>query len=271
MQSTLVHKGDSQRPCLTNSVSICDILLVDKGKAVDGSFLDFSEALPHNILPENVVQLWDERFTMHWVKNWLNGRAERVVVSGAISGSQPLTIGAPHGSVLGSVLCKILSIICLQESAPFCISKLADDTKLGGAVDSCRVTLETVPGGLKHWTKINDMKFKFKCQILHKISWGRSDWIAAFQKGIWGCWLTLRSTLSQLCQPGRQTASWGTSDTASPASPRGDCPTLLSINVVSPWVLGAVLGPTIHKRCEGPWMHPKQGSKPGERTWSHVL
>lgn len=45
-----------------------------------------------------------------------------------------------------------------------------------GAVDSCRVTLQTVPGGLKHWTKINDMKFKFKCQILHQINLGE-EWL----------------------------------------------------------------------------------------------
>lgn len=152
MQSTLVHKGDSQRPCLTNSVSICDILLVDKGKAVDGSFLDFSEALPHNILLENVVQLWDERFTMHWVKNWLNGRAERVVVSGAISGSQPLTIGAPHGSVLGSVLFKIHIHYLPTGECTFLYQQACWWYKIG----RCCWLLQSDLGDCSRWTKTLD-------------------------------------------------------------------------------------------------------------------
>lgn len=41
------------------------------------------------------------------MKNWVNARAERIVISGAMSGWQPLTRGDPHGSVLGSVLFKI--------------------------------------------------------------------------------------------------------------------------------------------------------------------
>lgn len=61
MQSTLVHKDDSERPCLLNLISIYDILQVDKGKEVDRDFLDFSKAVPHGILLEKVVQLWDER------------------------------------------------------------------------------------------------------------------------------------------------------------------------------------------------------------------
>lgn len=57
----MVHKGDLQRPCLNKSISIYDILLVDKGKVVDGAFLDLSKAVPHSILMEKVVQLWGER------------------------------------------------------------------------------------------------------------------------------------------------------------------------------------------------------------------
>lgn len=37
------------------------ILQVDKGKVVDGAFLDFYKAVHHSILLENIVQLWDER------------------------------------------------------------------------------------------------------------------------------------------------------------------------------------------------------------------
>lgn len=61
MPSTLVHRGDSQRPCLLTFTSMYGILPVDKGKVVDGAFLDFYKAVHHSILLENIVQLWDER------------------------------------------------------------------------------------------------------------------------------------------------------------------------------------------------------------------
>lgn len=83
---------------------------------------------------------------MLWVKNLLNVRAERIVISGAISGCQPLTRGVPHGSVLGSLLFKKLThYLHIGEC-----TKFADDTKLGGAVDSFSMTLQAFQDGLKH-------------------------------------------------------------------------------------------------------------------------
>lgn len=83
---------------------------------------------------------------MLWVKNLLNVRAERIVVSGAISCCQPLTRGVPHGSVLGSVLFKILiHYLHIGECTRF-----ADDTKLGGGVDSFSMNLQAFLDELKH-------------------------------------------------------------------------------------------------------------------------
>ncbi|GAB0209165.1 mitochondrial enolase superfamily member 1 [Grus japonensis] len=81
-------KGKS---CLTNSISFYDKVthLVDEGKAVDVVFLDFSKAfdtVPHSILLDKLSNCEMSRYTVRWVKNWLNGRAQRVVVNGATSG-----------------------------------------------------------------------------------------------------------------------------------------------------------------------------------------
>ncbi|PKU39630.1 rna-directed dna polymerase from mobile element jockey-like [Limosa lapponica baueri] len=56
--------------------------LVDEGKTVDVFYLDFSKAfdtVSHSILLEKLVADGLDGCTLHWVKNWLEGSAQRVV------------------------------------------------------------------------------------------------------------------------------------------------------------------------------------------------
>ena len=72
-------KGKS---CLTNLFSFYDWVnrLVDEGKPVDMVYLDFSK-VSHSILLEKLSAHGLDRYTLCWVKSWLDGWAQSVVVN----------------------------------------------------------------------------------------------------------------------------------------------------------------------------------------------
>ena len=104
----------------------------DERVQTDIVYLDFAKAfdtVPHNRLIHKLQQAGIRGKLLYWIRGFLSGRKQRVILRNGRSNWLNVTSGVPQGSILGPLLF-ILYVNDIPDSISTTVKMFADDTKI---------------------------------------------------------------------------------------------------------------------------------------------
>ena len=176
MLDTRQHGFLNDRSCETQMIPfIQDLTLFLNDKCrTDIIYFDFAKAfdsVSHDLILEKLKNKFKiNGLLLKFIKSYLEGRLQQVVVGGFTSSALPVLSGVPQGSILGPLL-----FVLFINDMLLCVSKVtnialyADDTKIWRRIESFKDhhCLQDDIKNLFDWSTRNKMVFhQSKCKVL---------------------------------------------------------------------------------------------------------
>jgi len=136
------HGFVKNKSCLTNLLETMDTVTdaLNNGHQTLVVFLDFQKAFDkvcHESLHYKLEQMGFCEKIRKWLRCYLSGRRQRVMIGDSYSEWRPVTSGVPQGSVLGPLLF-VIFINDMPEVVNHLIKLFADDSKIIGVIKNNR-------------------------------------------------------------------------------------------------------------------------------------
>ena len=142
-----------------------------KRKQIDMIVLDFTKAfdkVPHRRLLKKLEHYGVRGSTLAWIRDFLSGRSQTVLLEGETSSGAPVISGVPQGTVMGPILF-LLYINDLPEGLSSNVRLFADDCVLYREISTRNDSsmLQNDLDLLNKWEKAWQMEFNpSKCAVL---------------------------------------------------------------------------------------------------------
>ena len=154
------HGFVPNKACVTNLLETLDIITdsINKGYSVDLVLLDFAKAfdkVSHVKLIQKLEAYGVNSILVKWIKSFLTGRKQRVIIGDNSSEWEDVTSSVPQGSVLGPLLFTIF-INDLPDKVKNECRLYADDSKLIGVIEKDKdvIDIQKDIDNLQNWVKL---------------------------------------------------------------------------------------------------------------------
>ncbi len=166
------------KSCTTNMACFTDNVALSLNEcstiSVDVIYFDFAKAFDsvnHDCLLRKLKECYNiDGRLLKFIRSYLSGREQCVLIEGEMSDTKPVLSGVPQGSILGPILFVLfINDLPCNLSKNTMLALYADDTKIWRAIKSYsdHLTLQNDVNSLNNWALTNKMKFNLqKCKIV---------------------------------------------------------------------------------------------------------